>query len=260
MHAHRLLAAQQRRLVVQRLTGHRDEHRRDAQRVAVRVFQDVGGAGDVPAGVAACLEGAPQPARGEAGGVGLALDQGFAGELGECLPVGDGLQEAVVLLSGEAGHRVEHVGVVGGALLQRPVLHGHRDRVGDRGVELGAFIDRRHDGLVDRLGQPCLHLGLGKDVGAEDLAGGFTSDETDGRGDVCLDVVDRLQADCVSAQLSSYRYDEGVRGFRTEAGPPHCRRLRWQTCYARVNVRTTTVSNVGYRPAWVASASYVPIS
>ena len=37
-------------LIVQRLTGHRHEHGRDAQRVAVRVLQDVGRAGDVPAG------------------------------------------------------------------------------------------------------------------------------------------------------------------------------------------------------------------
>ncbi len=85
VHAHRLLAAQQRGLVVQRLTGHRHEHRRDAQRVAVRVLQDVGRAGDVPPGVAARLEGRAQAARREAGRVRLTLDQGLAGELGQRL-------------------------------------------------------------------------------------------------------------------------------------------------------------------------------
>jgi hypothetical protein len=148
VHAHGLLAAQQRRLEVERFTGHRDEYRRDTQRVAVRVFQDVGRAGDVPAGVAARFEGAAQTAGREAGGVGLTLDQGLAGELGQRLPVGDGLQEAIVLLGGQARHRVEDVGVVGGALLQRPVLHGGCNRVRDRGVELRALVDRRHDGLV----------------------------------------------------------------------------------------------------------------
>jgi hypothetical protein len=43
-----------------------------------------------------------------------------------------GLEEAVVLLGGEPGEGVEDVGVVGGALLDRPVLHGRCDDVGDR--------------------------------------------------------------------------------------------------------------------------------
>ena len=167
--AHRLLAAQQRRLVVQRLAGHRHEHRRDAQGVAVRVLQDVGRAGDVPAGVAAGLEGAAEAAGREAGGVGFALDQGLARELGERLAVADRLEEAVVLLGGQAGHRIEDVRVVRGPLRQRPVLHRRGDRVGDRRIELGALLDGRDHGLEHRLGQPQLHLGLGEDVRTEDL-------------------------------------------------------------------------------------------
>ena len=38
--------------------------------------------------------------------------------------------EAVVLLGGQAGQRLEHVGVVGRALLERPLLHRQRDGVG----------------------------------------------------------------------------------------------------------------------------------
>ena len=83
LRGHRLLRAQQRRLVVERLAGHRDEHRRDAQRVAVGVLEDVRRAGDVPAGVAAGLERGPQAAVGEARRVGLALDERLAGELGD---------------------------------------------------------------------------------------------------------------------------------------------------------------------------------
>ena len=137
MVGHRLLRAQQRGLVVQRLTGHRHEDGRDAQGVAVRVLQHVGRAGDVPAGVAAGLEGVAQAAAGEAGRVRLALDQGLAGELGERGAVAGRLEEAVVLLGGQAGQRVEDVRVVRRALLHRPVLHGRRDGVGDQRVERG---------------------------------------------------------------------------------------------------------------------------
>ena len=96
--AHRLLRAQQRGLVVQRLAGHRHEDGRDAQRVAVRVLQDVRRARHIPAGVAAGLERVAQPAAREARRVGLALDEGLACELGECRAVGERLEEAVVLL------------------------------------------------------------------------------------------------------------------------------------------------------------------
>ena len=203
VHAHGLLAAQQRGLVVQRLTGHRHEDGRDAQRVAVGILQDVGRAGDVPAGVAARLEGAAQATRREAGGVGLALDQGLSGELGERLAVGNRLEEAVVLLGGEARHRVEHVRVVGGAFGQRPVLHGRGDGVGHRRVEFGALLDGRDDGLVHRFGQPQLHLGFGEDVGAEDLPGRLGGIEAEGRGLIGLDVVDGRQAHRISAHWTS---------------------------------------------------------
>ena len=65
-----------------------------------------------------------------------------------------GLQEAVVLLGGQAGHRLEQVREVRGALFHRPVLHGGGDGVGDGRVERGALLDGLLQGLEDRLGQP----------------------------------------------------------------------------------------------------------
>ncbi len=76
----RVHRAQQRGLLVERLAGPGDEGGRDEERVAVRVLEDVGGAGRVPGGVAAGLEGGADAAGGERGGVGLALDQLLAGE------------------------------------------------------------------------------------------------------------------------------------------------------------------------------------
>jgi hypothetical protein len=53
-------------------------------------------------------------------------------------------------------------------------------------------LDGGHDGLVDRLRQAFLHLGLGEDVATEHLAGRLGLVVTVGRWDIGLDVHDRL--------------------------------------------------------------------
>ena len=120
----------QRRLLVERFAGPGDERRRNAERRAVRVFENVGRAGDVPDRVAAGFERGADAAGREARSVGLALDQLLAGELGHRAAVAVGREEAVVLFGREAGEREEDVGVVGGALFDRPILHGRGDDVG----------------------------------------------------------------------------------------------------------------------------------
>ncbi len=189
---HRLLGAQQRRLEVQRVTGHRDENRWNAKSIAVRIFQHVGRARDVPAGVSARLERGAQAAVREARGVRLALDQGLAGELGDRGTLAAGLEEAVVLFGGESGQRVEDVRVMRRTLLHRPVLHRHGDGVGHGRVERLGVVDRRHHRLVNGLRQPALHDRLAEDVRPEDLAGCLRRREA-GRGRLIrLDGGDRL--------------------------------------------------------------------
>ena len=168
---HRLLRAQQRGLVVERVAEHRHEDRRDAERLAVRVVEHVRRAGRIPAGVAAGLERVAQAAAREARPVRLALGQGLAGELGQRQPAAAGLEEAVVLLRGQAGQRIEDVRVVRRALLHRPVLHRRGDGVGHHRVERLGVLDRGQDRLVDQLGQPLLHHRQAEDVLAEDRAG-----------------------------------------------------------------------------------------
>ena len=136
----RLHRTQQRRLLVERFAGPGDERRRNAERRAVGVFQDVGRAGDVPDRVAAGFERGADAAGREARAVGLALDQLLAGELGHRAAVAVGREEAVVLFGGEAGEREEDVGVVRRALFDRPVLHRRGDDVGDRRIELLARL------------------------------------------------------------------------------------------------------------------------
>ena len=81
--AERLLRAEQRDLVVERLAGERDVRRRDGQGDAVGLDLQEDRRGDVPGGVAARLERGPDAARRERAGVRLALDEVLARELGD---------------------------------------------------------------------------------------------------------------------------------------------------------------------------------
>ncbi len=85
------------------------------------------------------------------------------------LPSPVGRQEAVVLLGGQAGHRLEQVREVRGALFDRPVLHGGGDGVGDGRIERSALLDGLLEGLEDRLGQPFALHGFVEDVDAEQV-------------------------------------------------------------------------------------------
>ena len=166
-----LVGAQKRGLLVQGLARPGDEGGGDAQEGAVGVLQDVRRAGHVPGGVAAGFKRGAQAAGGEAGGVGLALDQELAAEFGDGAALAVGHEEGVVLLCGHAGERVEHVGEVGGALLDGPVLHGVGHHVGDGGVKLCAQFDGLGQGLVHGLGQAFLHHLVAEDIGPEDVGG-----------------------------------------------------------------------------------------
>ena len=145
--------AQQRCLLVEGFTCPADEGRRDDERRAVLHHQQPGRAGRVPRRVAAGLEGGPHAARGKTRRVGLAFDQLLAAELGDGAAVGRRRQERVVLLGGDAGHRLEPVRVVRGAMLDRPVLQRRGNDVGDGRVDGLSLRDRAAQRAVDILGQ-----------------------------------------------------------------------------------------------------------
>ena len=166
--------AQQRDLAVERLAGPGGEGGRDAEQRSVGVLEDEGGGGRVPGGVAARLEGGADAAGREGGGVGLALDQLLAGEAGQGRALAaPGLEEGVVLLRGGAGQRLEHVGEVGGAVLQRPFLHRLGDGVGEARVERLAAGEGRLQLLEDVGGQAFALHGDREDVGAEGVVLGL---------------------------------------------------------------------------------------
>ena len=156
---------QERRLLVKRLAGVGAEGGGDAEHLVL----DEGVGGGIPRRVAAGLEGGAQAARGEARRVGLALDELLARERHDGAAVLGGVDEAVVLLGGDAGEGLEPVGIMGRALLDGPLLHGVGDDVGHVDVKRHAFLDGSHELLVGGLGQALLHRVLVEHHGSVDI-------------------------------------------------------------------------------------------
>ena len=148
-----LHAAQQRGLLVQGVPAVGAEGCGDAQHLVL----DKGVAGGVPGGVAAGLEGGAQTAGGEGGGVRLAPDQLFAGELHDDPAVRGGIDEAVVLFCRDAGERLEPVREVGGAVHHGPGAHGVCHGVRKMQIELLPVLDGAAQRAVDLLGQTGAH-------------------------------------------------------------------------------------------------------
>jgi len=152
-------------LLVQGLAGVGAEDGGDAEGVLL----DEGEGGGVPGGVAPGLEGGPEAAGGEGGGVRLAPDQLLAGELHHNPAAAGGADEAVVLFGGDAGHGLEPVGEVGGAPLHGPLLHGLGDFVGGGDIQGRALGDAFFPRAVRRGGQAVLHGLLVEDPAAEEF-------------------------------------------------------------------------------------------
>ena len=88
-------------------------------------------------------------------------------------PCPSGEIRRVVLLGGRAGERLEPVGVVRGAVLDRPVLHRGGHHVGHGVIEGLALIDGPDQALEDVLGEPLPHHRAREDVAAVDRVHGF---------------------------------------------------------------------------------------
>ena len=113
--------------------------------------------GRVPCGVAAGFKRCAQTAGREGGSIRLALDELLAGEFHDDAAVCRRRNEAVVLLGGDAGHRLEPMRVVRCTFFNRPVLHGICHSIGDRDVEVLAVVDGLSQRLVNVLRQSLAH-------------------------------------------------------------------------------------------------------
>ena len=178
-----LTGTQQRRFLVQRNARPRQEHGGDAQERAVGVFHDIGGARHIPGRIAASLEGGAQTAGGEGGSVRLAPDKHGTGKFRNDAAGGVGRKEAVVLLGGLAGQRIENMGEVRRALFNGPVLHNRRHGIRNGRVHAFAEGDGLVQGLVHGLGQTLAHHLVVEDIAAEKVRGlGFRKIERRGIG------------------------------------------------------------------------------
>ena len=110
---------EQRRLGIERLTGVGAERGRDVESA---VLDECIGRG-IPGGISASLKGCAQTAGGEGGCVGFAADQLLTGKFHYDLAVSNGRNEGVVLFGGNAGERLEPMGVVGCPFFHSPILH-----------------------------------------------------------------------------------------------------------------------------------------
>ena len=149
-----LHAAQQRRLLVQRMAGIRTECRRDAEHIVL----DKRIRSRVPGRITAGLKRRAQTAIRERRRVRFTTDQFFAGKLHHDLAMTIRYDEAVVFFCRYAGQRLEPVREVGRAFLQRPLLHRVGDRVGDLGIQAAAITDGLLQLFKCVFGQTLTHL------------------------------------------------------------------------------------------------------
>ena len=118
-----------------------------------------------------------------------------------------------MLLCRGSGEWVEDVCVMRGALLDGPVLHGRSDDISNRAIQLGTFINRGQDGLVDLFGQADLHHLCAEHIRPEEFAGG-------GLGEIqrfrCRTVdVDGLNSSLPGATSTHFALSEEQGGWRT---------------------------------------------
>ena len=165
-----LHGAQQRGLLVQGLPGVGAECRGDTEDDSRGILLQERRGSDVPGRVTPGLERGPQASGGEGRRVRLALDQLLAGELHDHLAVLVRVRhESIVLLRRDAGEGLEPVGVMGGAVLHGPILHGLGHHVRGRQGQLAPLIHDFPDFFIDALGQPFLHLAKGEYLAGENL-------------------------------------------------------------------------------------------
>ncbi len=156
---------QKRRLFIQRFTAVRAEGSRDAQRMIF--YESVGSR--IPCGITSGFKGCAKSARRERRSIRLAFDQFFAGEFHNDTPVRCRRNKAVMLFSGNAGHRLEPVSEVGSSLFDRPFLHCGSDFIRYLTVQRPSLFDGSLQRVI-RLGrQPRLHDTVVKDKTSKDL-------------------------------------------------------------------------------------------
>ena len=133
----RVHGAKQGRFGVQRFPGVGAECSGDIQRSVL----DKGKGRGVPRGVATCLKRGAQPPGGEGGSIRLPFNQLLARKFHHRLPVADRGDKSVMLFGSDTREGLEPMRVMGSSLFDCPILHGICHGIGNRGVDLLAFLN-----------------------------------------------------------------------------------------------------------------------
>ena len=160
-----LQRTQQRRFLIERVSGVGEEHSRDVQ---TSVFDKCAGCW-IPGGVTTGFKGCPQSTGGERTGIRFTPDQLFSGKLHNHPAVTGGRNEGIVFFRSNARHGLEPVGIVGRTLLKSPDFHGFRDFIGHVQRKCRSGLDAALPSLVDMGGQALLHYRLVEHITAEKL-------------------------------------------------------------------------------------------
>ena len=161
----RLHAAEQRGFFIQGLAAIRAEGCRNAECFP---FQK-GITGGIPCGVPSGFKSCPKTSGREGRGVRFAFDQFFPGKFHNCPSVRGGINETVMLLSGDSGQRLEPVCEVRSAFLNSPGAHSRSNGVGKLRVKGGSVFYCLMKRLVDFFWQPCTHYLVIKNVTGKNI-------------------------------------------------------------------------------------------
>ena len=118
--------------------------------------------GGVPSGIATGFKGGAQSAGRETGSIRFALDQLLTGELHDYGSISARCKKAVVLLSGNARHRLEPMRIMCRAFFNGPVLHRVRDDTGHTGIQFFAKLHGPFQCAVSFFRQTLPHDGVSK--------------------------------------------------------------------------------------------------
>ena len=162
--------SKQRRLLIQSFSGIGTECCRNAKSGSTCILTDKGRRSAVPRRISPCLEGRAQSSGREGGSIRLSLNQLLSGEAHQGFPGRKRRSDKRIMLFGsESVQGLEPVGVVCGALLDRPLFHFMCDDICGIQIQIAALIDDFFQFCVNLLRQTLLHGFIIKYEFAEDV-------------------------------------------------------------------------------------------
>ena len=113
--------------------------------------------GWIPGCITSCLKGGTKSAGWETGCIRFALYQLFAGEIHDNFAIANRVDETVVLLSSDAGHRLEPVCEMSCTIFNGPFLHCNCDCICNVEIQMAAIFNRFAECLINISRQFAFH-------------------------------------------------------------------------------------------------------